>query len=172
MAMQIAAQAGATVVGLAGGPIKTAFARQFGETVIDYLDPAWPMYAKDAVGGRGFDIILDGNGGPNSASNIALVAPLGRLLYIGNSANSPVAPIAIETLIARSFSVGGMTLQQVEKLAPPAIATKLIEAVATGLLRVPISEIVPLVEVASLHAKLEGRAVRGRAVICVDDGIL
>lgn len=172
VAMQIAEQAGATVVGLAGGSLKTGFARQFGNTIIDYLDPAWSELASAAVGGRGFDIILDGNGGPNAAFNATLVAPLGRLIYIGNSANAPAPLISVDSLIAGSFSVGGMTLQQVEKLAPPAAAAMLTEAVAVGQLRVPISETVPLVDVAKLHARLENRELHGRVVIRVDAAVI
>jgi NADPH2:quinone reductase len=165
MAMQIAIEAKAVVVGLVGGAEKAAFAAQFGGPIVDYLVPNWPEEARRAIGGRGFDIILDGNSGPNAAHNYTLIARAGRVLYIGNSAGSYPEPISVPLLIARSVWVGGMTLRDVEDGPGSDTDGAIVEAVASGRWSVPISEVVPLSEVAALHRRLESRQLMGRAVI-------
>jgi len=169
MAMQIARDAGARVCGLAGGPRKLAFARELlgnaDGTVIDYLREDWDAGARDFAGSGGFDIILDGNGGPRADLNYTLVGVLGRIVFIGATAGTPAPPAPTPLLIARSFSVGGIDLRSVEaKLGH--VANEIIHReIAAGRWRVPVTDVVPLAQVASLHARLEAREVMGRAVI-------
>lgn len=166
MALQIARDAGALAVGLCGGADKVAWVKSFGfDAVIDYLDARWPEAAKAAVTGAAYDVILDGNGGPQAALNYGLVAPLGRVLYLGAMAGANPPPVPVELLVERSFSVGGMTLRQVEVAAGSEADREMIEAIRNGRWRLPVGEVVPLAEVAALHRRLEARQVRGRAVI-------
>lgn len=166
MALQIAREAGAVVVGACGGPGKVDWVRSFGfDAAVDYLVADWPAAAAGHVSGGAFDVILDGNGGANAEHNYGLVATLGRIVYLGAMAGANPAPVPIAALIAKSFSVGGMTLRQVEEPPGSAAAQAIIDAVRTGRWRLPISETVPLAAIADLHRRLESRLVRGRAVI-------
>lgn len=167
MALQIALEAGATVVGLAGGPSKVSFASRYGAPILDYLQPDWPEAARDILRGARFDLILDGNGGPEAERNYALCAPKGRILYIGNSAGAYPEPVPVPLMIARSVWVGGMTLRDVEDGAGSETDRAIVEAVASGRWTVPISEAVPLRDVVDLHRRLEARQVTGRAIIKV-----
>lgn len=168
MAGQIAKTNGCTVIGLAGGAEKVTYAKSFGaDHVFDYDQEGWVDQVKDATDGRGVDVIIDGNGGPNAARNMDVVAPLGRLVYIGATAGDMPDPVAIPTLIFKNVSVAGMNLAPIED--PPGSDTDrtIIDNVANGVWRVPITEEVALVDVAALHHRLENRQVRGRAVIRV-----
>lgn len=168
MGAQIAKSNGCTVIGLAGGPDKVAYAKDFGaDHVFDYTQEGWVDDVKAATDGRGIDVIVDGNGGPNSAHNIDLLAPMGRLVYIGATAGAMPDPIAVPTLIFKNISVAGMNLAPIED--PPGSETDrtIIDNVATGAWQVPISEKAELEDVADLHRRLESRQVRGRAVIRV-----
>jgi NADPH2:quinone reductase len=168
MAVQIAKDAGCMVIGLCGGPDKVAYAKSFGaDNVFDYLQPDWADQAKAATHGKGFDVILDGNGGPNAEKNVGLAASLGRIVYIGATAGSYPTPVPIPTLIFKNISVVGMNLAPIED--PPGSATDqaIIDAAATGRWKVPISEVVDLENTADLHIRLEARKVMGRAVIRV-----
>ena len=168
MAVQIAKDFGCTVIGLCGGATKVAYAKSFGaDHVFDYLDSGWAEKVKAATNNRGCDVILDGNGGPNAEKNVDLSAKLGRIVYIGATAGSYPAPVAVPTLIFKNISIAGMNLAPIED--PPGSATDraIIEAVATGRWRVPISEVVELDQVAALHTRLETRQVMGRAVVKV-----
>lgn len=168
MGTQIAKSDGCTVIGLAGGADKVAFAKDYGaDHVFDYNRDGWVDEVKAATNGRGVDVIIDGNGGPNAEHNVDLLAPKGRLVYIGATAGPMPDPVAIPTLIFKNISVAGMNLAPIED--PPGSETDrtIIENVATGVWRVPISEEVALDDVADLHRRLESRQVRGRAVIRV-----
>jgi NADPH2:quinone reductase len=166
MAMQIARDAGCQAVGLCGGPDKAAWLRAFGcDEVVDYLCADWPQQALQLTAGRGFDVILDGNGGPNAAHNIDLAARLGRVVYIGATADADPAPIPVATLILKSIAVAGMSLRQVEEPPGSAADQEIVAAILNGRWKLPISEVVPLAAVADLHRRLEARQLRGRAVI-------
>lgn len=169
MAMQIARDAGARVCGLAGGPRKVAFARDLlGDadgTVLDYLREDWDAEARACAGAGGFDVILDGNGGPRADLNYTLVGVLGRIVYIGATAGAPAPSPPTPLLIARSFSVGGIDLRSVEAKLGDVANAIIHREVTSGRWRVPVTDVVPLAQVASLHARLEAREVMGRAVI-------
>ena len=171
MAMQIAKDAGCVVIGLCGGPEKVAYAKSFGaDHVFDYLEVDWPERVKAATHQKGCDVILDGNGGPNAEKNADLAAKLGRIVYIGATAGSYPATPPVPALIFKNIAVVGMNLAPIED--PPGSATDLaiIEAVVSGRWRVPISEVVPLENVAALHTRLAARQVMGRAVVQVGGG--
>lgn len=166
MALQMAAEAGAEAVGLCGAPEKIPWVESFHRgPVLSYLEPDWPKRARAAAGNRGFDVILDGNGGPAAEHNYELIATLGRVVYLGAMAGSFPAPVAVPRLIDKSFMVAGMTLRQVEEAPGSDADLAIVDAIRSGRWRLPISEVVPLEQTADLHRRLEARAVRGRAVI-------
>jgi NADPH:quinone reductase-like Zn-dependent oxidoreductase len=166
MALQIARDHGCAVVGLCGGARKVDWLRDFGfDRVIDYLQPNWPAQARGMVGARGFDVILDGNGGPNAAHNYPLAARLGRIVYLGAMAGADAPPIPVATLVNHSISVSGMTLRQIEAAPDSATDREIVAACVAARWRLPIGERVPLAQVADLHRRLEARQVVGRAVI-------
>lgn len=167
MAVQIAAEAGARVVGLAGGPAKVAFARQFVGSAFNYLDPDWPAAALAANGGEAFDLILDGNGGDRAEHNYLLLRALGRVVYIGVTAGAYPRPIPVPLLIEKSIAVIGMTLRQVEQIAAPEAEATVVEAIVAGRWRLPVTDTVGLAQTAALHRRLEQRELMGRAVIQV-----
>jgi NADPH2:quinone reductase len=170
MALQIAAAAGASAVALCGGPGKFDWVRRFhAGPVVDYLADDWPARALEASGGARFDVILDGNGGEQALRNYELVARLGRVVYLGAMSGRDAPPVPVATLVNGSFSVAGMTLRQVEDPAGSdadrALLESIAKAVVTGRWRLPVSEVVPLADVAELHRRLEARELVGRAVI-------
>ncbi|MBL8643359.1 MAG: zinc-binding dehydrogenase [Rhodospirillaceae bacterium] len=168
MAVQIAKDAGCTVIALCGGQAKMDYAKSFGaDHVFDYRTADWADNVKAATAGCGCDVIIDGNGGPNAEKNVELTAPLGRIVYIGATAGSYPAPVAVPTLIFKNISVVGMNLAPIEEPPGSAADRAIIAAVATGRWRVPMSETVDLEAAPDLHARLEDRQVMGRAVIRV-----
>ncbi|MFE2584915.1 zinc-binding dehydrogenase [Streptomyces sp. NPDC059378] len=85
--VQYARNAGATVVGLAGGPHKVARVRANGaDLAVDYTDPAWPGKVRAHLGGRPVTVVLDGVGGEVAREAVALLGPGGRHLVFGWSA--------------------------------------------------------------------------------------
>jgi len=81
--VQLAAAAGARVVGLAGGPDKLDLARSLGADVaIDYRDAGWPDAVRTAADG-GVDVVFDGVGGDVGRAAFDLVRPGGRFVAFG-----------------------------------------------------------------------------------------
>jgi len=168
MATQIAKSAGCKVVGLAGNTDKIAYAEQFGaDHLFDYTTEGWEEKVKTALGGRGINLILDGNGGPNSEKNIDLLGLNGRLVYIGATAGDYPQPIQVPLLIFKNVSVAGMNLASIED--PPDSETDrlIIDSTVTGAWKIPITQEVELEDVVDLHIRLEERQTMGRAVIRV-----
>jgi NADPH2:quinone reductase len=166
MLTQIARDAGARVVGLAGGPAKIEYARAFGaDVLIDYLRDDWPEQVLQATSRRGVDVIFDGNGGAAGALNYGLAAPLGQIFWIGANAGSfPPYPSGAE-LIARNLRIGGFTLGAIEHLHRERADREIVEAVVSGRWRVPMGRQARLEDVPRLHADLDARRIMGRAVI-------
>jgi NADPH:quinone reductase len=169
MLVQIAKDAGATVIGLAGSQAKVDYAKSFGaDAAFDYTKDAWIAQVKAATNDRGVDVIIDCNGGPNFPKNFEVIAPLGRIFSIGVTGGGQPPPIPFGVLSGKSFSVGGMTLTQVESPPGSDVDKQIIAAVASGRWRVPLGETVPLERVAELHTRLEARALMGRGIVAVN----
>ena len=80
--VQLAHNAGATVVAAAGGKRKLAIAREVGaDFVVDYDAPDWPEQVRAAVGA--IDVVFDGVGGTIGAAAFELIATGGRMSTYG-----------------------------------------------------------------------------------------
>ncbi|MFD4600246.1 zinc-binding dehydrogenase [Streptomyces sp. NPDC058464] len=162
--VQAAKQAGATVIGLAGGPEKAARVRADGaDLALDYTDPGWPAEVRARSGP--VTVVLDGVGGEVAREAVALLGEGGRHLVFGWSAEG----------IARG---GGHFVEGVsESLLGPAMLRRtggpdplrtlelraLAEA-AHGRLRPALTRF-PLAEAATAHRALETRATIGKVIL-------
>lgn len=174
--VQYAGHAGATVVGLAGGPEKVARVRELGAHIaVDYTDPAWPDQVRAALGGRPATVLFDGVGGEPGRAGVDLLGPGGRHLVFGWSSGGLLTggggPLEFgeEELAAR-----GITSQVV--LGPPmleraggpdpirTLEERSMAEAASGRL-VPAVHRFPLAEAAAAHRALETRATMGKVVL-------
>lgn len=162
---QIAVEAGARVFGLAGGAVKAEYARQFGaEEVLDYSSGDWVARVRELTGGRGVDVIIDGNAGPDAPRNYEAIAPLGNVIYLGAMAGQ-APPVNISQVIGRSFSVTGFVQFFHQARTGGAEHASIVEALAAGRWRIPIEQEFPLEEVPRAQALFEGRRLVGRSLI-------
>ncbi|GAA3301879.1 hypothetical protein GCM10020295_46170 [Streptomyces cinereospinus] len=84
--VQYAKNAGATVIGLAGGPEKTGrVAANGADLAVDYRDPDWPERIR-AYDGK-VTVVYDGVGGDAARTAVGLLAPGGRHIVFGWSAD-------------------------------------------------------------------------------------
>lgn len=164
---QIAKEAGAVVYGLVGGADKVEYARQFGaDHLIDYRQEAWPVKVKELSGGRGADLIIDGNAGPESVKNYEAIAPLGNVIYIG-AMGGQAPDVNVSMLIGKSFSVTGFVQFFHQARTRGAENAEIEEKLASGRWRIPIEREFTLDEVAEAHRLFESRALRGRSLVRV-----
>ncbi|MEU9066891.1 zinc-binding dehydrogenase [Streptomyces sp. NPDC048306] len=176
--VQYAKNAGATVVGLAGGPEKTALVTANGaDLAVDYTEPRWPAKVRAHLGGDGgpparaepsvgeATVVFDGVGGDVAREAVALLGPDGRHLVFGWAAKGvrDGSPYLVEGV---SQQVLGPVMMQRAGGANPARTLELraLAEAAEGRL-VPAVRRFPLADAAAAHRALESRGTTGKVVL-------
>ena len=159
--VQVVKRAGATVIGLAGGPDKVARALALGaDQAVDYTAPGWPGQVSAAP-----TLLLDGVGGEPGRAALELLAPGGRILIFGWSAGEPTE-LTTADLLARGLTAGAALGPAA--LGDPgrirALEERSLAAVAAGHWTIPTTAF-PLAQAAAAHEALEQRATTGKVVL-------
>ncbi|EDY53735.1 MULTISPECIES: zinc-binding dehydrogenase [Streptomyces] len=163
--VQYAKNAGATVIGLAGGPSKTARVEGNGaDLAVDYQDPSWPDKVRAFLGGRTATVVFDGVGGDIARESVALLGDGGRHIVFGWSGEGihDGQPYLVEGV---SEQVLGPVMLQ--KAGPDPVRTLELRALAeaaAGRLT-PAVQRFPLAEAAAAHRALETRGTTGKVVL-------
>ncbi|MEU7105049.1 zinc-binding dehydrogenase [Streptomyces sp. NPDC046215] len=171
--VQYAKNAGATVVGLAGGPAKVERVRALGADIaLDYTDPSWPEAARGALGGAAATVVFDGVGGEAAHAAVGLLGPGGSHLVFGwSSAGHEERPLTPdpEELAARSItsrSVLGPPM--LERVGGPQGMYRLQEEALADAAAGHVTPLVTrfaLAETAAAHRALETRGTVGKVVL-------
>ena len=150
---QAAVAAGAMVIGLAGGPAKTA--RVQADVVIDYLEPGWEGRVPTAT------VLLDGTGGAIGRALFDRMSPGGRVVLFGWSSGKP-------------FSFGVWDLFRLGVTVSCAIGARIatwpggmrsLETAALARPWVPVVTTFPLADAADAHVAMESRRTVGKTVL-------
>ncbi|MDL5202319.1 zinc-binding dehydrogenase [Streptomyces sp. ALI-76-A] len=164
--VQYARNAGATVVGLAGGPRKTARVQANGaDLAVDYTDPAWPAKVRAHLGGRSATVVFDGVGGDVARESVALLGPGGKHVVFGWSGEGVKdgAPYLVDGV---SEQVLGPAMMR--KVGGPdpvrTLELRALAEAAAGRLT-PAVQRFPLAAAAAAHRALETRATTGKVVL-------
>ncbi|MFF4775935.1 zinc-binding dehydrogenase [Microtetraspora fusca] len=166
--VQAALAAGATVVGLAGGPEKVARVRALGAAhAVDYTEPDWPRAVRDALGDRPATVGLDGVGGALGRGVLELLGVGGRLVLFGwaDTADGPTEITTgdlYERGLTATVAVGPRVLNRPGGLR--GLEERALAAAAGGAL-VPLTQAFALKDAAAAHAALESRATTGKVVL-------
>ncbi|MGW7300319.1 zinc-binding dehydrogenase [Streptomyces sp. NPDC054829] len=164
--VQYAKNAGATVIGLAGGPEKVARVQANGaDLAVDYKDPDWPEKVRAWLGGRTATVVFDGVGGDAARHSVSLLGPNGKHVVFGWSAEGIQGgePYVVEGI---SEQVLGPVMMQ-KAGGPNPVRTLELRALteaASGHLR-PTVQRYPLAEAAAAHRALETRGTMGKVVL-------
>lgn len=163
---QYARHAGATVIGLAGGPDKVALVRENGaDLAVDHRDDTWPARVRAHLGPRTASVVLDGVGGAVARAAVDLLGPGGRHLVFGWSAEGVrdggplIVPGVTEQVLGPVMLRGVGGPDPVRTLELRALA----EAAAGRL--TPALTRFPLASAAAAHRALETRATVGKVVL-------
>ena len=164
--VQAARNAGATVVGVAGGPAKVQRVAQLGATVaVDYSAPDWSDAVRAALDGREVTVALDGVGGALGRGALELLGAGGRLILFGFSSGAPTE-LSAGDLFARgitaSAAIGAQIAQRPGGLRD--LEEQALAAAADGRL-VPLVQRFALAEAAAAHEAIESRATVGKTVL-------
>ncbi|HST84161.1 MAG TPA: zinc-binding dehydrogenase [Kineosporiaceae bacterium] len=164
--IQAALDAGAVVIGAAGGPDKVDLVRQLGATVaVDYDQADWADSVRTALDGRHVSLVLDAIGGVRGRAALELLGVDGRFLVYGFSSGEPT-PLSVYDLVGRGITASAAI--GVRLLQRPGGFRGLEEAALAALTEgrlVPLLTKFPLAEAAVAHAALENRQTIGKVVL-------
>jgi len=161
--VQFAVAAGLTVAGTAGSDAgRDLVAAQGATGVFDHRDPLHLQAACEAVGGRGFDLIVELLANLNLGDDLTALAPRGRVVVVGSRGTVELDP---RDLMNSDGVVLGMLLSNATT-GDVAQAHAAIDAgLRDGSLRPVVSRELPLAEAARAHRHLTERPALGKLVL-------
>jgi len=167
-AIQLAKQAGATVIATASSDEKLERLQAFGlDHGINYATENFVERTNELTGGAGVSVVLDSIGGQNLVDSVNALAYRGTLVSVGVAGRSGSA-IEAQSLwtknnTLRGVYLGGAIIAEHARIHP--MIGDLLERVASGELQVEIDRSFPLAEAAAAHTYIESRKAFGRVVL-------
>lgn len=150
------------VVGTVGSPAKIETAKSFGYDEVVLREEV-------AEAGR-FDVVVDMVGGPARRSSLDLLAPMGRLVVMGNASGAEDVGIPANELWFTNKTVSGFNLAAFAAAFPAQTGRALhraVAAAASGELRVQV-ESLRLEQAAEAHRRIESGRTTGKLVLEVE----
>jgi NADPH2:quinone reductase len=167
LAVQIAKQAGAKVIGLASNEDKRELVKGLGaDACVDSRADDLGAAIREANGGERVDAVLHMSGGDAFEAEMGVLAPLGRMVVFG-IASREQREVSTAALLRGSKAVIGFWLLHL--LARPDLAVpmigELLAAVAAGELEATIGGVYPLSEAPRAHEDLISRRSTGKLLL-------
>ncbi|MBW2452381.1 MAG: zinc-binding dehydrogenase, partial [Deltaproteobacteria bacterium] len=168
IACQWAKHLGATVIGTVGSHEKAAVAAAHGcDHPLLYRDEDWVARVRELTGGEGVSVVYDSVGKDTFLKSFDCLKPLGLLVSFGQ-ASGPVPPIDPGILAAK----GSLFLTRPSLMTYTAkrndlldSARELFAVIASGVVKVEISQTYPLSQAAQAQRDLEARKTTGSTVL-------
>ncbi|MGW0790502.1 NADPH:quinone oxidoreductase family protein [Streptomyces sp. NPDC002911] len=172
-AVQLGKAAGATVIGVVGGPEKAAIARELGcDLVIDRRSEDIVAVVKEATGGRGADVVYDPVGGDAYAKSVKCIAFEGRVVVVGFASGVTPTP-GLNHALVKNYSIAGLHWGLYNTKDPAAVRAchgELTELAAQGVIKPLISERVPMADAARAVQRVADGTSTGRIVVLPSGG--
>ncbi|MEU5975860.1 zinc-binding dehydrogenase [Streptomyces sp. NPDC047315] len=171
--VQYAKNAGATVVGLAGGPNKvTRVLANGADLAVDYLNDDWADEVRDHLGGNRATVVFDAVGGGTARTAVDLLGKGGHHLVYGwaNEGLQGGGPLTFpEEELAERGITSTNVLDGPMMLAPVngnvrTLEDRALAELTTGRLRPGVQRF-PLADAARAHHALENRRTMGKVVL-------
>ncbi|WP_329188733.1 NADPH:quinone oxidoreductase family protein [Actinacidiphila glaucinigra] len=167
-AVQLGKAAGATVIGVVGGPDKAKTARELGaDVVVDRTCEDFVAVVKEATGGRGADVVYDPVGGDAYTRSTKCTAFEGRILVVGFTSGTIPSP-GLNHALVKNYSVVGLHWGLYNTHDPAAVRRchdELTRLAAEGAIRPLVSERVPLEGAADAVQRVADGTTTGRLVV-------
>jgi NADPH2:quinone reductase len=161
--IQIAKAMGARVFTTASTNEKLALGRRLGADVaINYTVQDFVEVVQKETDGRGVDVVLESVGGDVLTRSVTALAPLGRLVSVGNSSRSP-ALTDLAQLLGKRISLFGFYLGNERGTAEALV--ELLDLVAAGRVEAVIDRTFPLREAAEAHRYVAARRNLGKVLL-------
>ncbi|MDX3525671.1 NADPH:quinone oxidoreductase family protein [Streptomyces sp. ID05-39B] len=172
-AVQLGKAAGATVIGVVGGPDKAAVARELGcDVVIDRRAEDVVGAVKEATGGRGADVIYDPVGGEAYTQSTKVVAFEGRIVVVGFASGTIPSP-SLNHALVKNYSILGLHWGLYNTRNPKLVQhchEQLTDLAARGAILPLVSERVPLDGAAAAVQRVADGVTTGRVAVVPQNG--
>lgn len=165
-AIQLAKQAGATVLASASSDERLERLKPFGmDHGINYGRDDLVEQVMKLTGGKGVDLVVDPVGGATLPGSLAALGYRGRVSLVGNAGREPMK-VDVGSLMGGNRSLTGVFLgAEIMTDRVHDMIQDLIEKAARGELEVVIDRTFPLAEAAAAHAYIESRQAVGRVLL-------
>lgn len=170
VAVQLARHLGASkVFGTVGSISKIAYACNFGFDEV-WLREGFSPVVLAATGGRGVDVVLESVGGEVVFQSLDALAPLGRVVVFGNASNAPMSSFSVGDLwfankSLLSYSIGHLSGQNPQHQRE--MSLQALDLLERGIVRIDITDTLPLEAAAQAHSQLETSATIGKMLLRV-----
>lgn len=162
-AVQLASAAGATVIATASTPAGRDLAARLGaEHVVDHAASDYREQIVHQTGRRGPDVIVEMLANVNLAHDLAMVAPRGRVVIVGNRGALEINPRAI---MAKDALVTGMTLPNMTPAESRTVLAAVSAALRTGTLQPVVGREMPLADATRAHDAVLASGAKGKIVL-------
>lgn len=165
-AIQLAKQAGATVIATASSDARLEKLKPYGlDHGIDYARKNVVEEVMKLTDKKGVNLVVDPVGGATLPSSLGALAYRGRVSLVGNAGREP-QKVDVSSLMPGNRSLTGVFLgAEIMTDRVHDNIQRLIEEVAAGRLTALIDKTFPLSEAAAAHAYIESRQAVGRVLL-------
>ncbi|MYS19373.1 NADPH2:quinone reductase [Streptomyces sp. DvalAA-14] len=137
-AVQLGKALGATVIAVAGSPLKLEFcARNGADHGVNHRTEDLTARLAEITDGRGVDLIYDPVGGDTAALALKSIAHSGRIALVGLASGAPVALDTMDMLL-RNYSAVGVLATPGAPEAETAVWGRLADLAARGAISTPV----------------------------------
>jgi len=166
--LQLALEAGARVLGAAGGGLKAQLVRSLGaDAAIDYTQSGWPEASLAAADGRRPTVLFEGVGGALARTSAELLAPGGRHLVYGAASGEWLAPTDQESPRRDVRFIQALRGPRAKPDEARIIQSRALALGASGRLRPVLERPFALAKASEAHAALEERRTVGKVTLNV-----
>ena len=172
-ATQLVRALGGHAIGTSRTPDKIERAKLFGlESGFAVPEPSFltelSAFANDVTGGKGFDVVLDLNGGPYFAASLEAMAMRGRIILIGGVAGGK-ANVDLYQILRKRLHIVGTVMRArslEEKIATTsAFGQEVVPLLAQASIQPVIDSVFPLEKIQDAHRRLESNETFGKVVL-------
>jgi NADPH:quinone reductase len=164
--VQLAHNAGARVVAAARGEHKLALARELGAALtVDYSVEGWQHRVREATGGAGVSIALDGAGGSQSKAVFETVAAGGTFVTYGTAGGSPALIDTDAAARLKIRAVNALESGPTPREARVALLKEALRLAAVGQIRSTVGATFPLHQAGAAHTSLQERSTLGKSLL-------
>src|ERR1700719_1131100 len=163
--IQLLKQRGATVYTTVSSQQKAALARAAGaDEAIIYTETDFVEAVKQLADGKGVHVVYDSVGKTTYEGSLNVLRPLGMLVLFGQSSGPvpPIDPLVLTQKGSLFLTRPSLAHYVADTDSFRERATKVLNWVAKGSLKLRIERTYPLAELAQAHRDLEGRKTTGK----------